>query len=195
MRRLALLIALTLIASPVRAVGADQLVGTSSSPTNDVSTSHLAAPATLEAARELEEAMRYESRFGEFANRSVAGENDRRVSACASRNEDPKTPASEKKDCIQDMETFQEKVAPVRDALAPAYRRKLAEVVAEIYAKRFSAEELKQISKFYRTPVGMKLAASFPVMDREFAEKNLDLQLDFMIEVLSRLGKDQSTAR
>jgi hypothetical protein len=113
-RRLALLIALTLIASPVRAVGADQLVGTSSSPTNDVSTSHLAAPATLEAARELVE---------------------------------------------------------------------------------FSAEELKQISKFYRTPVGMKLAASFPVMDREFAEKNLDLQLDFMIEVLSRLGKDQSTAR
>ena len=46
-----------------------------------------------------------------------------------------------------------------------------------------------------RLAVGMKLAASFPVMDREFAEKNLDLQLDFMIEVLSRLGKDQSTAR
>jgi len=45
----------------------------------------------------------------------------------------------------------------------------LKDEYAEIYATQFSEEELRQITAFYRTPVGQKLASATPVLMTEGA--------------------------
>ena len=54
----------------------------------------------------------------------------------------------------------------MKELSAPANMRQLTDQIARIYAEEFTAEEMRQILAFYKTPVGKKLIARMPNLVR-----------------------------
>ncbi len=59
---------------------------------------------------------------------------------------------------------------------------------AEIYAARFSVEELKDIEKFYRTPVGKKVMKLLPELSAEIGKKIAAILPERMPAALKKHG-------
>jgi hypothetical protein len=59
---------------------------------------------------------------------------------------------------------------------------------AEVYAKRFTAAELKELSKFYRTPLGAKVAKSLPEIMGEVGRKTGEILAKRLPAALDRAG-------
>ncbi|QHL91674.1 DUF2059 domain-containing protein [Sphingomonas changnyeongensis] len=145
--------------------------------------------ARMAAARSLVSAMDYGARLPDLTATSLSRVTSRMVDACAARNDDPKLPERERRDCIADSLQFERQAEPVLASLAPEMRRKQLEAVAEAYASQFSTVELEQLTSFYSTEVGRTLAARQPAVDQALVERLNDLGLDMLIEFLTRMKK------
>ena len=151
-------------------------------------------PDRLRAARSLVEAMRLRDRFAEaFGDTGARDAGEAKLLAdCMGRNADPATPDAGKGDCLEKLARFRQRVAPIRARLAPAARGRLVAAAAETYAALFSAQELGQITDFYRSPVGRRLAEVAPVFDKRFREASTDVELQFAIDVLGAMAEEQA---
>lgn len=68
----------------------------------------------------------------------------------------------------------------------------LKEELAKIYLKHFTVEEIRQITAFYRTPVGKKMrSVSAPILleANELARKRLEAGVPVFLEDLKKKGK------
>lgn len=59
---------------------------------------------------------------------------------------------------------------------------------AEVYAKRFSVTEIKDLVKFYKTPLGSKLAKSLPEIMGEVGRKTGEMLPSRMPAAMERAG-------
>jgi len=122
-------------------------------------------PAASAAANELFEAMHYRTMMNGMMQQMTQGmEQTMRASAEAAIKSNPKTTPEQKKAALAKMEAdLPAAVARVRGVLNDAGL--VDEMMAEIvpfYARTYTADELKQITAFYRSPVGVKMMATMP---------------------------------
>lgn len=64
---------------------------------------------------------------------------------------------------------------------------KVVEPVAEIYAKYFSKQEMKEIVAFYKSPVGKKMSAVTPDLTKDCMEWGKNLGIDVAKEILNEV--------
>jgi uncharacterized protein len=73
------------------------------------------------------------------------------------------------------------------------YESKQAEVitnVARVFAEHFTEQELKQITAFYKTPVGQKMIKEEPAAIEESLKKTQDWANDFSETVMARFRSE-----
>ena len=82
----------------------------------------------------------------------------------ASINNNPKFDASQKKAALEKMNVELGKVASMLDSVFndPTMLDDLLRGTAQVYARHFTVDELRQIATFYKTPVGAKMLATMP---------------------------------
>jgi hypothetical protein len=66
-----------------------------------------------------------------------------------------------------EVERDYDKIMPLMNEMAQRQFAKLADDMAAIYAKNFSVEEMRQITAFYRSPIGQKFLERFPAVAQE----------------------------
>jgi uncharacterized protein len=122
-------------------------------------------PAAMAASRELFEAMNHRVMMTGMMKQMSQGIGDSmRAGAEASINNNPKMSAEQKKQALAKMEKDLPGVVGAMQSVlndSGIIDDILAETVP-IYARTFSADELKQLTAFYRTPIGAKMLASMP---------------------------------
>ena len=122
-------------------------------------------PASLAASRELFEAMNYRATMtGMLQQMSQGIAQSIRASYEASIHNNPKLSAEQKKDALAKMENdLLRVVGAVQGAMNdPGMMDEILAETIPLYARTFSADELKQIAAFYRTPVGARMLAAIP---------------------------------
>ena len=122
-------------------------------------------PATLAASQELFEAMNHRAMMTGMMRQMTQGiAQSMRAGAEAGINNNPKLNAEQKTKALAKMEAeLPGVIKTMQDVLNDP--KLIDEILAEtvpIYARTFSADELKQMTAFYRTPVGAKMLASMP---------------------------------
>ena len=122
-------------------------------------------PATLAASKELFEAMNHRAMMtGMMQQMSQGIAQSMRAGAEAAINNNPKLNAEQKTQALAKMEKeLPAFVSSMQSVMNDPVM--IDEILAEtvpIYARTFSADELKQMTAFYRTPVGAKMLASTP---------------------------------
>lgn len=60
-----------------------------------------------------------------------------------------------------------DEIAPMMQQELASMKTQMIEEVSLIYARAFTADELKQFVAFYKTPAGMKLAAQTPLLAQQ----------------------------
>jgi uncharacterized protein len=122
-------------------------------------------PATATAAKEFMDAMK----FRDTMQLSLA-QMERQLpqimlqGATSAIQADPKLNAAQKKDAIASMtkelpEAAKAVAATMND---PKLMDEMADAVMPLYAKHFSADELRAMTAFYRSPVGAKMVRTMP---------------------------------
>ena len=69
---------------------------------------------------------------------------------------------------------------------AASRREEMVAQAAKVYAKRFSVAEMKQITDFYKTPVGRKLVAQLPQIMQESMQIGRRMSQEIGAEVIRR---------
>ena len=92
-----------------------------------------------------------------------------------------------------EVERDYDKIMPIMTELALKHFGSVTDDMAAIYAGTFSAEEMRQVTAFYRTPVGQKFLDKVPdilqqsmVLGQKFAQR---LMQDFQKSVTDELRK------
>lgn len=143
-------LALTLAAAPVRAQAPD--------------------PAAAAAAKELFDSMNYRAVLqGMMQQMSQGMAASMRGGAQAAINNNPKLSAQDKQKALAKMEAeLPAAVSAMQSVMNdPTLVDDILAETVPIYARNFSADELKQITAFYRTPVGAKMLAKMPQLAGE----------------------------
>lgn len=149
-------------------------------------------PAAAAAANELFEAMHYRTMMGGMMQQMTQGmEQAMRSSAEAVIKNNTKTTPEQKKAALSRMEAeLPAAVARMREVLNDAGL--VDEMMAEIvpfYARTYTADELKQITAFYRSPVGAKMMATTPQLMQtamQVAQKVMLKRVQPMIEQMQQ---------
>ncbi|NGZ87755.1 DUF2059 domain-containing protein [Duganella aceris] len=124
-----------------------------------------ADPAALAAAREMFDAMNYSTLLSGMMRQMGQGiGSSMRAGAEAAINNNAKMSAEQKKQALAKMET---ELPAAINALQGLMNDQTVvdEILSEtvpLYARTYTADELKQITAFYRTPVGAKMLATTP---------------------------------
>ncbi|MYM85121.1 DUF2059 domain-containing protein [Duganella sp. FT50W] len=124
-----------------------------------------ADPAASAAAKELFDSMNYRSVLqGMMQQMSQGMAASMRAGAEASINNNPKFSADDKQKALAKMEAELPKaVSAMQSVLSdPTIVDDILNQTVPIYARNFSADELRQITAFYRTPVGAKMLTKMP---------------------------------
>lgn len=66
-----------------------------------------------------------------------------------------------------EVERDYDTIMPLMTEMAQRQFATLSDEMAAIYAKNFSAEEMRQITAFYKSPIGQKFLERFPVVAQE----------------------------
>jgi len=122
-------------------------------------------PATLAASQELFEAMNHRAMMiGMMQQMSQGIAQSMRAGAEAGINNSPKLNAEQKKQALANMEKDLPRAVSAMQGVMndPALIDEILAETVPIYARTFSADELKQMTAFYRTPVGAKMLAATP---------------------------------
>lgn len=122
-------------------------------------------PAALAASRELFEAMNHRVMMtGMMQQMSQGIGQSMRAGAEASINNNPKLSAEQKKKALAKLEAELPGVVSAMQSVMndPGMIDEILAETVPIYARTFSADELKQLTAFYRTPIGAKMLASMP---------------------------------
>ena len=122
-------------------------------------------PATLAASQELFEAMNHRVIMtGMMRQMSQGMAQSMRAGAESAINNNPKLNAEQKKQALAKMETELPALITSMQTVMndPGMIDEILAETVPIYARTFSADELKQMTAFYRTPVGAKMLASMP---------------------------------
>ena len=122
-------------------------------------------PATLAASKELFEAMNHRVLMtGMMQQMSQGIAQSMRAGAEAGINNNPKLTAEQKKQALDKMAKELPGIVSAMQGVMndPGLIDEILAETVPIYARTFSAEELKQMTAFYRTPVGAKMLASMP---------------------------------
>jgi len=122
-------------------------------------------PATLAASQELFEAMNHRAMMtGMMKQMSQGIAQSMRAGAEAGINNNPKLNAEQKKQALAKMEAELPAFITAMQGVMndPVMIDEILAETVPIYARTFSADELKQMTAFYRTPVGAKMLASTP---------------------------------
>lgn len=87
----------------------------------------------------------------------------------ASINNSPKLDAAQKKTALDKMNKQLPSALTAIDAMFddPALIDEMVAETAKLYARHFTAAELRQIGVFYKTPVGAKMVATMPQLSAE----------------------------
>jgi len=92
-----------------------------------------------------------------------------------------------------EMEKNYDAMAPLLAQAANARVSELTEQMAQIYARHFSVDEMKQLAAFYQSPIGQKLLAEQPAIARETMAAGQQfgraLALDIQTRALDALRK------
>jgi hypothetical protein len=155
----AIVASLALIGAPVYAQGQAQ------TPASPAAATTAADPAAVAASRELFEAMNYRVMMtGMMQQMSQGMAQSMRAGAEASINSDPKMNAKQKKQALDKMAAELPGVVSKMQGVMndPGMIDDILAETVPLYARTFSADELKQITAFYRTPIGAKMLASMP---------------------------------
>lgn len=121
--------------------------------------------ASSAAAKELFDSMNYRSVLQGMMQQMAQGmAASMRGGAEAAINNNPKLSAEEKQQALAKMQAeLPAAVGAMQSVLGdPALVDDILNETVPIYARNFSADELKQITAFYRTPVGAKMLAKMP---------------------------------
>lgn len=124
-----------------------------------------ADPAATAAAQELFDSMNYRAvMLGAMQQMSQGLGASMRAGAVASINNNPKLSADDKQKALAKLEAeLPGAINAVQSVVAdPGMIDEILAATVPIYARNFSADELKQIAAFYRTPVGAKMLAKMP---------------------------------
>lgn len=73
-------------------------------------------------------------------------------------------------------------------------KERLIDLYVPIYRARFSIDELRAITEFYRTPIGQKLAEATPTMTIEAMQAGEQLGMELMDELMRDLEKAMKRA-
>lgn len=122
-------------------------------------------PAALAASRELFEAMNHRVMMtGMMQQMSQGIAQSMRAGAEAGINNNPKISAEQKKKALAKMEAELPGVVSAMQGVMndPGLIDEILAETVPIYARTFSADELKQLTAFYRSPIGAKMLASMP---------------------------------
>ena len=122
-------------------------------------------PATLAASQELFEAMNHRVIMtGMMRQMSQGMAQSMRAGAESAINNNPKLNAEQKTQALAKMETELPALITSMQTVMndPGMIDEILAETVPIYARTFSADELKQMTAFYRTPVGAKMLASMP---------------------------------
>ena len=149
-------------------------------------------PAATAAANELFEAMHYRTMMASMTQQMTQGmEQTMRASAEAVIKNNAKLTPEQKKAALAKMEAeLPGAVARMRSIMNDAGL--VDEMMAELvpfYARTYSADELKQITAFYRSPVGAKMMATMPQLMQtamQVAQKVMLKRVQPMVEQMQQ---------
>jgi hypothetical protein len=122
-------------------------------------------PAALAAAQDLFDAMNYRTLMvGTMRQMGQGIGASMRAGAEAAIKNSSKMSDAQKKEALAKMETeLPPRVAALQDVMNdPTVIDEILAETVPLYARNYSADELKQIAAFYRTPVGAKMLATTP---------------------------------
>lgn len=129
-----------------------------------------ANPAALAAANDMLTAMNYRAvAQGMFAQMRHNMPIMMRQGAMNSITNNSKMSDAQKKDALDKMEKQLPAAVTAVDGVFndPALLDTMLRETANLYARHFTADELRQITAFYKTPVGVKMLASMPQLMTE----------------------------
>jgi hypothetical protein len=124
-----------------------------------------ADPAALAAAQELFEAMNYRTLMAGMMQQMGQGMGaSMRAGAEAAIKDNAKMSAEQKKQALAKMEAeLPAAIGAVQELMNdPTVVNDILAETVPLYARTYSADELRQITAFYRTPVGAKMLATTP---------------------------------
>ena len=122
-------------------------------------------PAALKASQELFEAMNYRVMMGNMMTQmSQSMGQSMRSAAQAAVNNNPQLTAEQRTAALAKMETqLPAAISAMQSVISdPGLIDEILAETVPLYARTFTADEIKQITAFYRTPVGAKMLASMP---------------------------------
>ena len=153
--------------------------------------------ASTAAARELFDAMNYRALMTGVMQQMTQGiGQSMRAGAEAGINNNPKLTAEQKQQALAKMEAeLPAVVNTLQSAMNdPAMVEEIITESVPLYARTYSADELKQIAAFYRTPVGAKMLATMPKLTGEAMQIGQQIAARRIGPVMQKL-QEQQTAK
>jgi hypothetical protein len=152
--------------------------------------------ASTTAARELFDAMNYRTMMtGVMQQMSQSIGQSMRAGAEAGIKNNPNTTSEQKKEALAKMEAeLPAAVAVLQGAMNdPAMIDDILAETVPLYARTFSADELKQVAAFYRTPIGAKMLAAMPKLTAEAMQIGQQVAARRITPLMQKLQEKQST--
>ena len=152
-------------------------------------------PAALAASRELFEAMNQRAMMtGMMQQMSQSIGQSMRTGAEASINNNAKLSAEEKKQELAKMEAELPGVVSSMQRIMndPGMIDDILAESVPLYARNFSADELKQMTAFYRTPTGAKMLATLPQLmaqGMQVAQQVVARRIGPLVQKMQQEGK------
>lgn len=149
-----------------------------------------AEPAALAAANEMLASMNYRvvaaGMLGQMRQSMPAMI---RQGAEASINNNPKLDAPQKKVALEKMNVELTKAASMLDSLFtdPAMLDDLLRGTAQVYARHYTVNELRQIAAFYKTPVGAKMLATMPQVMGESMQMGQNIVMPRIAAIMQKV--------
>jgi hypothetical protein len=151
--------------------------------------------AATAAAHELFDSMNYRAMMvGAMQQMSQGLGASMRAGAEAAIRNNPKLSADDKQKALVNMEAeLPGAIKAMQDVISdPALVDDILAETVPLYARTFSAAELKQITAFYRTPVGAKMLASMPKLMGEgmqIGQKIVERRIGPMLQKMQQNAK------
>jgi hypothetical protein len=86
-----------------------------------------------------------------------------------------------------DVESDYDTIIPLLLERANARLDEMLERMAPIYARNFTVDELKDVTAFYRSPIGQKLVSRLPAISKESFAVGQDFGRQIAVEMRSRM--------
>lgn len=155
-------------------------------------------PAAVAAAHEMFDAMNYRKTTDSMMQQLLLGMGKAlHDGAEASIKTNPKTTPEQKKLALAKMEAELPAMIDRVRALVndPGLTEEIEAATVAVYARTFSADELKQIAAFYRTPVGVKMLAAMPKLMGEGMQIGQQVVARRLQPVMQKMQQEQAAAQ